>query len=218
MRGLMKNNFYATLSGAKILSVIMILIGVFLAVVISPPLLTNYIILGIILHSVSAVSVVKEEFTSKWGKYKLTLPVRRAEIIESQFLNQLLWMAVGTLLSAAVTALSWLLHGCPFDTWFDIVTAFVLGISLSLFTGAVYFPLFHLFFHSLGAERGDFFIVLCLGCAFIFDTIIVSLINYFIEPGVKNRLFGIVILLALSATAYALSYPLTVRIFRRREY
>lgn len=218
MKGLLKNNIYATLSGAKILSIVMILVGVFLALVISPPLLTGFTVLGIILYSASAVSVVKEEFTSKWGKYKLTLPVKRAQIIMSQFLNQLLWTAVGILLTAAVTALSWLLHGCPFDSPFDTVTTFVVGISLSLFMGAVYFPLFHLFFHTLGADRGDFFIGLCLGCAFIFDCIIVSLVNRFIEPGLKNRLLGIVILLTVSAAAYALSYPLTVRIFKRREY
>lgn len=218
MKGLLRNNIYATLSGAKILSIVMILLGIFIAAVISPPLLTTYTVVGIISYSAFAVSVVKEEFTSKWGKYKLTLPVRRAQIIKSQFLNQLLWTAVGILLPAAVTTLSWLLHGCPFDTPFDIVTTFVLGISLSLFMGAIYFPLFHLFFHTLGADRGDFFMGLCLGCAFIFDCIIVSLVNRFIEPGLKNRLLGIVILLTVSIAAYALSYPLTVRLFKRREY
>lgn len=218
MKGLLKNNIYATLSGAKILSIVMVLVGIFLALVISPPLLTTFTVMGIISYSAFAVSVVKEEFTSKWEKYKLTLPVMRSEIIKSQFLNQLLWTAVGTLLPAAVTTLSWFLHGCPFDSPFDIVTTFVLGISLSLFMGAVYFPLFHLFFHTLGADRGDFFMGLCLGCAFIFDCIIVSLVNRFIEPGLKNRLLGIVILLTVSIAAYALSYPLTVRIFKRREY
>lgn len=218
MKGLLKNNINATLSGAKILSIVMILVGVFLALVISPPLLTTFTVLGIISYSAFAVSIVKEEFTSKWGKYKLTLPVRRAQIIKSQFLNQLLWTTVGILLTAAVTTLSWLLHGCPFDSPFDTVTTFVLGISLSLFMGAIYFPLFHLFFYSLGADRGDFFIGLCLGCAFILDCIIVSLINRSVEPGLKNRLLGIAILLTASAAAYALSYPLTVRIFKRREY
>lgn len=132
MKGLLKNNIFATLPGAKILSIVMILLGIFIAAMISPPLLTAYIVLGIILYSEFAVSVVKEEFTSKWGKYKLTLPVMRSEIIKSQFLNQLLWTAVGTLFALAVTTLSWLLHGCPFDSPFDIVTTFVLGISLSL--------------------------------------------------------------------------------------
>ncbi len=214
MKGLMKNNFYATLPSAKALAIIMVLTGAFITAVISQTLLISYIVLGIIGFAEIAVSIVKEEFSSKWGKYKLTLPVRRAQIIKSQFINQLIWMSVGTLFAITVTALSWLLHGCPYDSPFDIVTTFVLGISMSFFMGAVFFPLFYL----NGEERGHVFISLSLVCAFIFCYTIVSLINYLIEPGFNNRLLGNVILLAASAMAYILSYPLTVRIFRRREY
>ena len=97
MKGLMKNNFYATLPSAKALAIIMVLTGAFITAVISQTLLISYIVLGIIGFAEIAVSIVKEEFSSKWGKYKLTLPVRRAQIIKSQFINQLIWMSVGTL-------------------------------------------------------------------------------------------------------------------------
>lgn len=214
MKGLIKNNFYTTLSSAKTLAIIMVLTGAFITAVISQTLLIAYIVLGIISFAEIAVGIVKEEFSSKWGKYKLTLPVRRAEIIKSQFINQLIWMSVGTLFAITVTALSWLLHGCPYDSPFDIVTTFVLGISMSLFMGAVFFPLFYL----NGEERGSVFIGLSLVCAFVFDYTIVSLINYLIEPGFNNLLLGILTLLASSILAFALSYPLTVRIFKRREY
>lgn len=174
----------------------------------------GYIVLGIIGFSGIAISVVRDEFSSKWGKYKLTLPVKRAQIVKSQFLNQLFWMAVGLLFAITVTALSWLLHGSPFDTPFDIVTTFVLGISMSLFMGAVFFPLFYL----NGEEKGSIFFGLSLLCAFLADYAIISLTNYFIEPGVHNLLLGILTLLGCSATAFVLSYPLTVSIFKRREY
>lgn len=214
MKGLLKNNFYATLSGAKILAIVMVLSGAFIVAVISQSLLIGYIVLGIIGFSGIAISVVRDEFSSKWGKYKLTLPVKRAQIVKSQFLNQLFWMAVGLFFAITVTALSWLLHGSPFDTPFDIVTTFVLGISMSLFMGAVFFPLFYL----NGEEKGSIFFGLSLLCAFLADYAIISLINYFIEPGVHNLLLGILTLLGCSATAFVLSYPLTVSIFKRREY
>lgn len=214
MKGLIKNNFYTTLSSAKTLAIIMVLTGAFITAVISQTLLIAYIVLGIISFAEIAVGIVKEEFSSKWGKYKLTLPVRRAEIIKSQFINQLIWMSVGTLFAIIVTVLSWLLHGCPYDSPIDIVTTFVLGISMSLFMGAVFFPLFYL----NGEERGSVFIGLSLVCAFVFDYTIVSLINYLIEPGFNNLLLGILTLLTSSILAFALSYPLTVRIFMRREY
>lgn len=214
MKGLLKNNFYATLSGAKILAIVMVLSGAFIVAVISQSLLIGYIVLGIIGFSEIAISVVRDEFSSKWGKYKLTLPVKRAQIVKSQFLNQLFWMAVGILFAITATALSWLLHGSLFDIPLDIVTTFVLGISMSLFMGAVFFPLFYL----SGEEKGSIFFGLSLLCAFLADYAIVSLINYFIEPGVHNLLLGILTLLGCSATAFVLSYPLTVSIFKRREY
>lgn len=214
MKGLFKNNFYATLSGAKILAIVMVLSGAFIVAVISQSLLIGYIVLGIIGFSAIAISVVRDEFSSKWGKYKLTLPVKRAQIVKSQFLNQLFWMAVGLLFAITVTAFSWFLHGSPFDTPFDIVTTFVLGISMSLFMGAVFFPLFYL----NGEEKGSIFFGLSLLCAFLADYAIISLINYFIEPGVHNLLLGILALLGCSATAFVLSYPLTVSIFKHRQY
>lgn len=214
MKGLLKNNFYATLSGAKILAIVMVLSGAFIVAVISQSLLIGYIVLGIIGFSEIAISVVRDEFSSKWGKYKLTLPVKRAQIVKSQFLNQLFWMAVGILFAITATALSWLLHGSLFDIPLDIVTTFVLGISMSLFMGAVFFPLFYL----SGEEKGSIFFGLSLLCAFLADYAIVSLINYFIEPGAHNLLLGILTLLGCSATAFVLSYPLTVSIFKRREY
>lgn len=214
MKGLLKNNIYATLPSAKTLSVVMVLAGAFIAAVISQTLLITYIVLGIIGFSEIALGIVKDEFFSKWGKYKLTMPVKRAEIIKSQFLNQLLWTAVGTLFALAVTALSWFLHGSPFDIPLDIVTTFVLGISMSLFMGAVFFPLFYCF----GEERGSVFIGLSLISAFVLDYTIVSLINYYVQPGQKNLLLGTVILIAASTLSFIISYPLTVVIFRRREY
>ena len=50
---------------------------------------------SIIGFSISAIIVAKNEFTTKWGKHKLTLPVKRADIVKSQFLNQVIWLLVG---------------------------------------------------------------------------------------------------------------------------
>lgn len=214
MKGLLKNNFYATLPGAKALILVMVLVGAFIAAVISQSLLIAYIVLGIIGFSEVALGIVKDEFASKWGKYKLTLPVKRAEIIKSQFLNQLIWMTVGTFFALTVTVLSWLLHGSLFDIPLDIVTTFVMGISMSLFAGALFFPLFY----CLGEERGNVLIGLSLVCSFGFDYAIVTLFNYYATPGPQKALLGIIILMAISLLAFGLSYPLTVRIFKRREY
>lgn len=214
MKGLLKNNLYATLSNAKIFSGFMLLFGIFSVAVVSQSLQIYYVMIGIVGFSVNAVAVVKNEFTSKWGKFKLTLPVKRAEIIKSIFLNQIIWLLIGTLFGGIEISLSWLLHGCLFDQYIDILTMFALGISMSLFMGAMFFPLLYLG----GEERSEVFLVIALLCAIAIDFVLVTVLNDLLEPGITAILLGAVVMLACSLLAFILSYPLTVSIFKRKEY
>lgn len=214
MKGLLKNNLYATLSNAKIFSGFMLLFGIFSVAVVSQSLQIYYVMIGIVGFSVNAVAVVKNEFTSKWGKFKLTLPVKRAEIIKSIFLNQIIWLLIGTLFGGIEISLSWLLHGCLFDQYIDILTMFALGISMSLFMGAMFFPLLYLG----GEERSEVFLVIALLCAIAIDFVLVTVLNDLLEPGITAILLGAIVMLACSLLAFILSYPLTVSIFKRKEY
>lgn len=214
MKGLLKNNFFAVYASAKVFSIFLLLFGIFTVSVISQSLLIGFVITGIVGFSISAITACKNEFSSKWAKYKLTLPVKRADIIISAFLNQILWLLIGTFFTGAGMSLSWLLHGCLFDQPIDILSMFALGISVSLFMGAVFFPLFYLG----GEERSEVFLVISLLCAFGIDFTIISILNNLSEPGILSILWGNATLLACSLLAFALSCPLTISIFKRREY
>ena len=91
---------------------------------------------------------------------------------------------------------------------------FVLGISISLFMGAIFFPLFYLG----GAERNEVFLIISLLCAIGIDLVIVTVVNDLTEPGITSILTGLVVLSASSLLAFVLSYPLTLSIFKRKEY
>lgn len=214
MKGLIKNNFFAAYANAKMFSVFMLFAGIFAVAVISQSLLIGYVLTGMVGFSVNAAAVAKNEFASKWGKYKLTLPVRRADIVKSLFANQMIWLVIGMGFAGLGTGLSWLLHGCPFDQPIDIFSMFALGISMSLFMGAVFFPLFYLG----GDERGEVFLIISLLCAFAADFVIISIMNEVLEPGTVNILLGGVVMVVCSLAAFALSCLLTVGIFRRKEY
>lgn len=214
MKGLLKNNFFATCANAKVFSIFMLLLGVFVVAVVSQPLLFGYMLLGMIGFSVNALTSIKNEFSSKWGKYKLTLPVKRADIIKSLFMSQIIWLFVGTLFAGIGMGLSWILHGCPFDLYIDIFKMFALGISISLFMGAIFFPLLY-----LGSEeRSEVFMVIALLCAVGIDLVIVTITNKLLEPGTTTILLGVAALLICSLLAFSISYPLTVGIFKRKEY
>ncbi|MDE6847109.1 MAG: ABC-2 transporter permease [Lachnospiraceae bacterium] len=214
MKGLLRNNLYGTLSNAKVFSGFMVLYGMFGVAVISQSVQIGYVMISILGFSVSAIIVAKNEFTTKWGKYKLTLPVRRVDIVKSQFVNQMIWLLAGTIFAGIELGLSWLLHGCPFDQYIDALTMFALGISMSLFMGAIFFPLFY----AGGEERGEVFWMIAILCAFGIDYIIVTILNSLLEPGITTIVFKAAALVGCSLAAFGLSYQLTVGIFRRKEY
>ena len=214
MKGLLKNNLYATIPNAKVFSIFMFFLGIFVVAVTSQQLLIGYMMVGIIGFSVNAMVVIKNEFVSKWGKYKLTTPVKRVDIVKSYFINIIIWVLVGTLIAGVALGLSWLLHGFPFDLPTDVLTLFALGISMSLFMGAMFFPLFCLG----GAEKGDVFLIITFLCAFGIDLVIVTVTNELLEPGTWTILLGVGILLVCSLLAFSISYPITAAIFNRREF
>ena len=209
MKGLLKNNFLTVYSNAKVFSIFMLILGLFVVAVISQPLLIGYVLLSMV-----GFSSIKKEFISKWGKYKLTLPVKRAAIVKSYFISQLIWLLVGILYAGIVISLSWALHGCPYDNSIDVVSIFALGISVSIFTGAFFFPLLYLG----GEERSDVFLVISLLCGIGVVLGIISVLNLYLAPGVTTILLSAAILLLSSLLMFALSYPLTVGIYHKKEY
>lgn len=214
MKGLLKNNVFAVYSNVKVFLVLMLMLGIFVIAVISPSLLIGYVLLGIVGFSVIAITSIKKEFVSKWGKYKLTLPIKRAYIVKSYFISQLIWLIVGTIFSGVVVGLSWILHGCPFDNSIDTLSVFALGISVSLLTEAFFFPLFYLG----GEEKGEVSLAVSLLCGIGIALGIISTLNRYLSPGLTTILLSAVALIVCSLLLFALSYPLTVSIYKNKEY
>lgn len=214
MKGLLKNNLFEVYSNIRMFSVFMLVLGVFATAVISRSLLIGYAMLSIVGFSIISVTGIKRESASKWEKYKLTMPVNRASIVKSYFISQLIWMAVGVAFSGVSIGLSWGLHGCPFDNYADTLSVFAVGISASLFTGAFFFPLFHLG----GGERSEVSLVISLLCGIGLILGIVSAVNFCLAPGLITILAGDAILIICALFLFALSYPLTVHIYRGKDY
>lgn len=216
MKGLLINNFYAVRSSAKVFSIFMLLLGAFVTIVISQQLLLFYMLLGIIGFSINAIASMGKDYISKWGKYKLTSPVKRADIVKSYFISQLIWLLTGIIFAGIVMSASWLLHGCPFDRSVDAFMVLSTGISISLFAGAIFFPLFYLG----GEERNGAFLVISLLCAIGIVMGITTAINIVFGSNMTtwHIILGALIMLTCSLLIFALSYPLTVAIFKRKEY
>lgn len=218
MKGLLKNNFYMALPNVKVFSIVMVLLGIFVVIMDNkiPSLIIGYMLLGMIGFPFSSIASLRKESNTRWGKYKLTAPVRRSAIVRSYFFSLLLWLLVGMVFAGISVALSVLLHGYPFDRETDIFMLFVVGIGISLFMGAIFFPLFYLG----GEERNEAFLVISLLCGIGIVAGLTSLINM-LFPAKMNTvqiILGGVIILASAVAVFLFSCPLASGGYRRKDY
>ncbi len=215
MKGLLRNNFLAASSNAIVFAGFLLLWGISAVAFPNRAMLIGFGLSGMVGFSANGIFSLQRESAARWAKYKLTLPVKRTDVIKSHYVSQLAWLLVGALFSAAVIGLCWLFHGCPFNLYTDVLLLFGLGISMSLFLCAIFFPLF---FWG-GEDRGEAFLVIALLCAIALDAGLVALLNLFLtEPGMVTALIGTGALTACSMLAFVLSYPLTAYLYSRKEY
>ena len=218
MKGLLKNNFYATLSNAKVFAAIMLLLGIFVVAMDNkiPSLIIGYMLLAMIGFSLNSIASLRKESAIKWSKYKLTTPVKRSAIVQSYFLSLLLWLIVGMVFAGIGVALSIMLHGFPFDKDTDVFMLFVIGVGISLFMGAIFFPLFYVG----GEERNEVFLVISLLCGIGFVMGLTTLINTLFPAPMTTMqiILGGVIIFACALLVFVISCPVTAYVYHKREY
>lgn len=218
MNGLLKNNFYATISNMKAFSIIMLLLGAFVVIMDNkiPSLIIGYMLLSMIGFSLNSIASLRKERNTKWGKYKLTTPVKRATIVQSYFLSLLLWLIVGMVFAGIGVVLSILLHGFPFNRNTDVFMLFVVGIGISLLMGAIFFPLFYLG----GEERNEVFLVISILCGIGLVMGLTTLLNtlFPVRMTAMQIILSGMLILASALLAFILSCPLTAYICHKKEY
>lgn len=217
MKGLLKSNYFATIVNAKVITVIMASLCTLSIVIKSQILLISFVLLSMIGFAVISLASIRKETNSKWGKYKLTLPIKRAAIVQSYYLSLVFWLLWGIFIAGIGIALSILLRGFLFDKNTDIINLYVAGIGISLFMGAIFFPLFH---WQGGEERSEAFLAISLilgtGMMIGVSTVINSL---FTKPMTTLQTINADILILLWAIlVFVFSCLLTIHIYRKRDY
>lgn len=203
MKGLFRNNFFAVWINAKVFLIFMLLFAIVVTIIPVQTLQMYFIMIGIVGFSVIAATAIGNEFSLKWGKYKLTLPVKRSDIVRSLFLNQIFWIIVGTLFTGIAVCLSYMIHGFSFDQFSGIFSLFILAVSISFFMGAIFIPMIYL----TGEDKIVVFLIISLFCAVGIAAMLFNI-----------PLFGNVIIITCALLLFAVSYPLTISIFKRKEF
>ena len=219
MTGLFKNNFYAVSELMKIMLSLSAAAGILLLVSGSPELLTWFTILPAPAAAVVSVFGLQRESRSQWSKYKLTLPVRRADILKSQYLTHTLWAILAMTAVSAVIGGTVLIHGNLYFYYGfrDAVTLVSAGGVIALLIGALSYPLHYLMNEDkavivpLLSTLGSVIIVLGLSA-------LVSALSNGRVLSDQQYYKSLGLIIAITVIIYFLSFFLSVRIFRRKEY
>lgn len=219
MRGLLKNNFYGVMDNLKILFGLTGLLGLALLITGDAALLGIFSLLSVPLLGAAMISCMRKESASKWCKYKLTLPVRKKEIVKSQYISHLIWTMAGTGIVALFLLLTVLIHG---DRYFyygfrDAVTLILGGGVLAVFMGAVSYPLYYWW----GGEKTEVILLLSVLVSGAVIGGLSLLINTLTGEGMVSDTeyyLSLLVILGVAAAAFAGSYYLTSWIFRQKEY
>ncbi len=215
MRGLLKNNLYAALASEKSFFAAMLLFGVAAVAAASQTLLLGYALLCMVGFPTISIFGLFKESASKWGRYKLTAPVRRSDIVKSSFCSQLIWLLLGVSLALVVMGLSTLLHGPLFDKSLDSLTIITAGVSVSLFMNGLFLPLYY----NSDGERNEVLLVLSLLCAIGIVMGLSGFVNWLFGAHMTTAqlLAGMALMVLCAIGAVCVSFPLTVRIFKQKE-
>ena len=216
MKGLLKNNYYAMLPNTKVLLIVVSFLLVLNIGLKNQILMISYVLLCMLGFPLNSVTSLQKESVTKWNKYKLTMPVTRAAIVRSYYVSLLLCLSIGIVFAGVGIVPAIMLHGFPFDKNIDIFMLLVAGASSSLFMGAIFLPLFY----SGGEERGEMFLVISVLCGIGIVIGIIVCINMLVPPPVTTMqliLSGIGMLVS-ALIIFAVSYPLTVAVYHKKEY
>ena len=212
MKGLLRNNFYGIVENVKIVIAVVMIFGIVLLITGEATLLPAFSLIAPPIIAVLMISCLRKESASKWEKYKLTLPIRRKSIIESQYISHTIWSI------AVFMAFTVIIHG---DQYFyygfrDAITLVLGGGILAILIGAISYPLYYLW----GAEKTEVILVIgvigSIGIVFI----LTMLVNTFSDGNVSDTLYyiSLVIVTAVTIIAYVSSYFISKFIFQKREY
>lgn len=219
MRGLLRNNLYGVMENIKIVFAFIAVMGIVLLFSGEATLLNIFSLLTAPIVAILTISCLRKESASKWCKYKLTLPIKKTEIIKSQYVSHVFWSLIGIVIVAAFMLITVLIHGNQYFYYGfrDAITLVLGGGVLAILIGAVSFPLYYLW----GAERTE--VILVLSVLFSVGAIIGLSILVNILSGSRNvsntvYYISLIIISAITAITFLLSYFCTCHIFKRKEY
>lgn len=219
MTGLLKNDFYAVAELMGVGFILIIGLGAVLLISGDVTILIGFTVLSVPAVAIISISGFQREGASKWGKHKLTFPVRRADIVKSQYINHALWSLLGLAAVSAFVGGAVLIHGNIYFYYGfrDAITLILTGGVLAFLIGSISYPLYY----ALGADKATIVtaasVLGSIGIVFGLSSLMSALStgSYVTDSQYYGNLAVIV---GATAAIYLSSFFIAVSIFKKREY
>ena len=206
MKGLLIKDFY--MIGKYCRSMVMILV-IFLAVSVLNPASMFFSLYPSLLCGMIPVTLLSYDERSRWAQYCGALPYDRKTIVGGKYLVGVVMVAAATLLSITVIAVRFAAAKTPM-AGMEVLSLAELMCAGGLFAPAVCLP----FMFRFGVEKGR---VAYYGVIVVFFGACAALTSVGSGEAVAAVSWGSHVILLVAAVLFALSWALSVTLYRKRE-
>lgn len=207
MRGLLRKDFYQLMRHCRFFLIIVVVFGLF-------GLMGNgdffFQFYPCIIVSILPVSLCALDENEKWNVYSGTLPISRAQLVSVRYIMSLLLVGAAITLVTLIQIIRLLINGVALGV--QLPTLIAVLTAAALLSPAVMLP----FVFRFGAERGRLICVGFLVFVTVFITTMLTLDDFSFFSTISGAT-GIWILLIVAAAVYALSWLISIVVYRKRE-
>lgn len=208
MKGLLANNLYSMEENIK-LSLYITLPMAFVPLLEAS--MTSMIVAMQVFMFISNLGAsLKMDETSGWNKWEITMPVSRKTIINAKYISFILLILMGLAVSLVTVVLLSLQNEFN-DT---LIFGYSYGLTLSISTAAIAYPLIL----KLGAEKSDTLLITAGGLSVGLQLLVWYLLHLSDSTITYRSPVVGQVSLAIALVMFVLSYFLSVRIHRNKEF
>ena len=111
MKGLLKSCFFGIKGNLRVIGAAAVILGGICLIMGDPSAVGIFPFLPAPVLGAAAVACLRRESASRWSRYKITLPVRRRDIVKSQYISHGICALAGMACAGIFLCLALIIHG-----------------------------------------------------------------------------------------------------------
>lgn len=211
MTGLVASNFYSMQDNIKLSLLIALPIAIVPLLIGDASLVAMIIAIQTFIFASNTGTSLKMDEASKWNKFEITLPVTRRAIVSARYISFIALIVMGAAAGLVTVGLQSVWGEL---SWEQLLFGYSFGLQLALSTIAIVYPLIL----KLGAEKSDTLLFTAAGIAVAIRFLVWYLLHLSDSTIAFRSSTVDVVSLILALIMFAVSYVVSVIIYRNKEF